>query len=318
MINAVVTRSKEKRLSLEREEEASDGGLHESQGTLTEFISLSEEREADILEIPAFDGGGEMSLVAVKSAEFMDEQRKCPDLQPLWDKAQGGVEKEFKIITGKLVRVARTRREEEIRQISYRHGFGKWLKVKPSICKFAQEKVLFLGHKIGSKSRSPSDLKIKAIEGFLRPATKTQVRSFLGLVGYYAHYIPNYSAIASLLTDALKGKTKKEKITWDEGREKAFQELKAKLVSQPILFSPDFVKEFILQTVASEVSAGVVLSQRIEGEEHPTDFFSKKISNAEQSYSTVERELAAIVFGLKRLKQYLDVQKIVIETTTTP
>ncbi|GFU92208.1 putative gypsy nogag [Trichonephila clavipes] len=62
-----------------------------------------------------------------------------------------------------------------------------------------KEEVLFLGHRIGSGSRSPSDLKIKAIADFPRPTTKTHVRSFLGLVGYYSHYIPNYSTIASPL-----------------------------------------------------------------------------------------------------------------------
>ncbi|GFW71268.1 retrovirus-related Pol polyprotein from transposon 297 [Trichonephila clavipes] len=124
------------------------------------------------------------------------------------------------------------------------------LKVKPSKCKFAQEEVLFLGHRIGSGSRSPSDLKIKAIADFPRPTTKTHVRSFLCLVGYYSHYIPNYSTIASPLTDALKGKIKKEKITWDEKCGKAFEELKAKLVTQPILFAPDFATDFILQTDA--------------------------------------------------------------------
>ncbi|GFW99778.1 retrovirus-related Pol polyprotein from transposon 297 [Trichonephila clavipes] len=192
------------------------------------------------------------------------------------------------------------------------------LKVKPSKCKFAQEEVLFLGHRIGSGSRSPSDLKIKAIADFPRPTTKTHVRSFLGLVGYYSHYIPNYSTIASPLTGALKGKIKKEKITWDEKCGKAFEELKAKLVTQPILFAPDFATEFILQTDASEVGAGVVLSQRIEGEEHPIVFLSKKFSKAERNYSTVERELAAIIFGLKRLKHYLDGQKFIIETDHNP
>ncbi|GFY42236.1 transposon Tf2-11 polyprotein [Trichonephila inaurata madagascariensis] len=192
------------------------------------------------------------------------------------------------------------------------------LKVKPSKCKFAQEEVLFLGHKIGSWSRSPSDLKIKAIADFPRPTTKTQVRSFLGLVGYYEHYIPNYSAIASPLTGALQGKIKKGKNTWDEECEIAFQELKAKLVSQPILFAPDFAKEFILQTDASEVGAGVVLSQRLEGQEHPVVYLSKIFSNAERNCSTVERELAAIIFGLKRLKHYLDDQKFVIETDHNP
>ncbi|GFW87510.1 retrovirus-related Pol polyprotein from transposon 297 [Trichonephila clavipes] len=192
------------------------------------------------------------------------------------------------------------------------------LKVKPSKCKFAQEEVLFRGHRIGSGSRSPSDLKIKAIADFPRPTTKTHVRSFLGLVGYYSHYIPNYSTIASPLTDALKGKIKKEKITWDEKCGKAFEELKAKLVTQPILFAPDFATEFILQTDASEVGAGVVLSQRIEGEEHPIVFLSKKFSKAERNYSTMERELAAIIFGLKRLKHYLDGQKFIIETDHNP
>ncbi|GFY29319.1 retrovirus-related Pol polyprotein from transposon 297 [Trichonephila clavipes] len=192
------------------------------------------------------------------------------------------------------------------------------LKVKPSKCKFAQEEVLFLGHRIGSGSRSPSDLKIKAIADFPRPTTKTHVRSFLGLVGYYSHYIPNYSTIASPLTDALRGKIKKEKITWDEKCGKAFEELKAKLVTQPILFAPDFATDFILQTDASEVGAGVVLSQIIEGEEHPIVFLSKKFSKAERNYSTVERELAAIIFGLKRLKHYLDGQKFIIETDHNP
>ncbi|GFT52623.1 retrovirus-related Pol polyprotein from transposon 297 [Trichonephila clavipes] len=192
------------------------------------------------------------------------------------------------------------------------------LKVKPSKCKFAQEEVLILGHRISSGSRSPSDLKIKAIADFPRPTTKTQVRSFLGLVGYYSHYIPNYSTIASPLTDALQGKIKKEKITWDEKCGKAFEELKAKLVSQPILFAPDFATDFILQTDAREVGAGVVLSQRIEGEEHPIVFLIKKSSKAERNYSTVERELAAIMFGLKRLKHYLDGQKFIIETDHNP
>ncbi|GFU66236.1 retrovirus-related Pol polyprotein from transposon 297 [Trichonephila clavipes] len=149
------------------------------------------------------------------------------------------------------------------------------LKVKPSKCKFAQEEVLFLGHRIGSGIRSPSDLKIKAIAALPRPTTKTQVRSFLGLVGYYSHYIPNYSTIASPLTDALKEKIKKEKITWDEKCGKAFQELKTKLVSQPKLFAPDFATDFILQTNASEVGAGVVFIAKNRGEEHPIVFLSK-------------------------------------------
>ncbi|GFR00119.1 retrovirus-related Pol polyprotein from transposon 17.6 [Trichonephila clavata] len=230
-----------------------------------------------MLEIPEVDGMKEFCLANVTSSDFRSEQERCPDLQVLWGKARSGVDEEFQLMKGKL-------------------------------------EVLFLGHTVGSGSRSPSDLKIKAIKDFPTPTTKTQVRSFLGIVGYYTHYISNYSEIAPLLTDALKGKCKKEIIVWDERCEKAFEELKGKLVSKPILFAPDFSKDFILQTDASDIRAEVVLSQSINGEEHPILFPSKKFSKAERNYSTVERELAAIIFGLKRLKHYLDGQRFIIET----
>ncbi|GFQ66183.1 transposon Tf2-11 polyprotein [Trichonephila clavata] len=91
-----------------------------------------------------------------------------------------------------------------------------------------------------------------------------------------------------------------------------------KRVSKPILFAPDFSKDFILQTDASDIGAGVVLSQRINGVEHPILYLSKKISKAERNFFTIERELAAIIFGLKRLKHYLDGQRFIIETDHNP
>ncbi|GFW59769.1 retrovirus-related Pol polyprotein from transposon 297 [Trichonephila clavipes] len=93
---------------------------------------------------------------------------------------------------------------------------------------------------------------------------------------------------------------------------------KAKLVTQPILFAPDFATEFILQTDASEVGAGVVLSQRIEGEEHPIVFLSKKFSKAERNYSTVERELAAIIFWSKAIKALFRRAKIYYRNRPQP
>ncbi|GFW93889.1 retrovirus-related Pol polyprotein from transposon 297 [Trichonephila clavipes] len=158
-------------------------------------------------------------------------------------------------------------------------------------------------------------------KGYFQIPLTPRAQRYAAFVTPFGTYIPKkmmFGTIASPLTDALKGKIKKEKITWDEKCGKAFEELKAKLVTQPILFAPDFATDFILQTDASEVGAGVVLSQRIEGEEHPIVFPSKKFSKAERNYSTVERELAAIIFGLKRLKHYLDGQKFIIETDHNP
>jgi hypothetical protein len=192
------------------------------------------------------------------------------------------------------------------------------LTVKPAKCKFAQDHVKFLGHEVGSGRRSPSEVKIKSLQDFVAPTTKTQIRAFLGLVGYYSRYIPNYSVIAAPLTDALKGKVKKEKITWTKECDEAFRKLKSKLMENPVLFAPDYSQEFVLQTDASAHGAGIVLSQRKNGEEHPILYLSKKFSRAERNYSTIERELAAIVYGLKKLNHYLDGQHFVIETDHNP
>lgn len=195
---------------------------------------------------------------------------------------------------------------------------GAKLTVKLAKCKFAQNCVRFLGHEIGSGTRSPSEIKIQAIKDFPRPSTKTNVRAFLGLVGYYAHYIPKYSTIAAPLTDTLKGKVKKEKIVWNEECEKSFIALKEKLISKPILYAPDYSKEFVLQADASDTGVGIVLSQKIGGEEHPILYLSKKFTRAEKNYSTIERELAAIIYGLRKLHHYLDGQRFLIETDHDP
>ncbi|GFT82017.1 integrase_H2C2 domain-containing protein [Trichonephila clavipes] len=73
--------------------------------------------EDDSFIIPAFEGEGGKSLAKVNGVEFKEEQRKCPDLKPLWDKALTGIDKEFRVIRGKLVRVAKTKRREEVRQL---------------------------------------------------------------------------------------------------------------------------------------------------------------------------------------------------------
>ncbi|MCP8719654.1 MAG: reverse transcriptase domain-containing protein, partial [Asgard group archaeon] len=192
------------------------------------------------------------------------------------------------------------------------------LTVKPSKCRFAQDHVKFLGHEVGSGKRSPSEAKIQAIRDFPTPTTKTNIRSYLGTVGYYARYIKDYARIALPLTEALKGKNKKEKVDWTKECDESFNALKDKLVKSPVLYAPNYDKEFIVQTDASLYGAGVVLSQIQDGEEHPILYLSKKFSSAERNYSTVERELAAIIYGLKKLNHYLDGQKFTIQTDHNP
>lgn len=193
------------------------------------------------------------------------------------------------------------------------------LTLKPSKCRFAQDKVQYLGHVVGQGYRKPAQLKVRAVQTFSTPTTKTDVRAFLGLAGYYSRYIPMFSVIAAPLTDALKGKCKKGKIEWTDSCEKAFQLLKEKLSSDPVLFAPDYTQEFVLQTDSSEAGIGIVLAQfDDQGNEHPVLYLSKKFTKAERSYSTTEKECLAIVFAIKRLQCYLDGQKFTVQTDHNP
>ncbi|GFU99146.1 retrovirus-related Pol polyprotein from transposon 297 [Trichonephila clavipes] len=140
------------------------------------------------------------------------------------------------------------------------------LTIKPSKCKFAQQNVKFLGQGF----HTPSEVKVQSVLEFSTPHTKTQIRAFLGLAGYYQKYINLFWVIAAPLTDALKGRAKKGEITWTTECENAFRELKGKLIDKPVLYAPNFEREFVVQTDASNAGMGAVLTQLNEqGEEHP-------------------------------------------------
>ncbi|GFX45769.1 retrovirus-related Pol polyprotein from transposon 17.6 [Trichonephila clavipes] len=135
-----------------------------------------------------------------------------------------------------------------------------------------------------------------------------------GLAGYYQKYINLFSVIAAPLTDALKGIAKKGEITWTTECENAFRELKGKLIDKPVLYAPNFEREFIVQTDAS-----AVLTQLTEqGEEHLILSLSKKFSEVEKRYCTTEEECASIVFAIKRLHYYLDGNSFLVMTDHNP
>ncbi|GBL96367.1 Transposon Ty3-I Gag-Pol polyprotein [Araneus ventricosus] len=112
------------------------------------------------------------------------------------------------------------------------------LTIKPFKCKFAQNRTKYLGHVVGSSVRTPAEVKIKAVLDFPTPTSKTQIRAFLGLAGYYAHYVKNLSVIAAPLTNVLKGKVKRESIIWTKECNQAFEELKRRLTQKPVLYAP--------------------------------------------------------------------------------
>ncbi len=149
------------------------------------------------------------------------------------------------------------------------------LTVKLRKCTFATRDCTYLGYQRGRGGVRPEDNKVHAVAKMSRPQTKKEVRTFLGMTGYYRRFIQNYASIAEPLTDLTK-KSQLEKVHWDERAELAFQRLKKMLVSAPLMKNPDFNRVFILQTDASGVGVGAVLSQG-KKEDHPIAYFSRKL-----------------------------------------
>lgn len=176
------------------------------------------------------------------------------------------------------------------------------LKLQPGKCDFLRKEVSYLGHVITAEGVRPDSEKVKVIENFPRPESAKQLKTFLGMAGYYRRFIPNFSRLAAPLYLLLK---KDVHFTWGNDQEDTFQKLKEKLTAKPILQYPDFSREFILTTDASNEGVGAILSQGQIGKDLPIAYASRRLNQAERNYTTSERELLAIVWGTKHFRPYL-------------
>ena len=149
------------------------------------------------------------------------------------------------------------------------------------------------------------------------PTTKKQVRSFFGLVGFYRKFIPNFSAIATPLSDLTK-KGQANKVKWTDTQQYAFDTLKKLLSSRPILKLPDFEETFILRTDAADDGLGAVLLQQENDIKLPIAYASRKLQPREKSYAVIEKECLAVVWGIQKFHQYLYGREFVLETDHQP
>lgn len=192
------------------------------------------------------------------------------------------------------------------------------LVLRPRKCIIGSSEISFLGHKISEGCLKPKNDTVEKIVKAPKPTTKKQLRSFLGLVGFYRKYIPNFAAIAVPLTDMTR-KGSPNEVLWQEAQEKAFETLKACVASPPILKLPDFSKSFILQTDASNIGIGSVILQNSEdGEKYPVAFASRKLLPRETRYSTIEKECLAIVWSITKFEEYLYGKEFILETDHQP
>jgi hypothetical protein len=142
--------------------------------------------------------------------------------------------------------------------------------VKQSKCSFAKNSIDYLGHVISASGVSTNPSKIQAIYQWPIPKNIKQLRSFLGLAGYYHKFVRNFGVISKPLTELLKKDTL---FSWTSQHDAAFTALQLALVSAPVLALPNFAKPFQLETNASDTSIGVVLLQ----DKHPLAFVSKAL-----------------------------------------
>jgi hypothetical protein len=190
------------------------------------------------------------------------------------------------------------------------------IKIKTSKCEVACQETTFLGYKVGEFGVSLMEDRVEKVRNYPKPTTIKQLRTFIGFANYYRHFIDRYADIIDPLN---KMALNKASFVWTPKSEQAFEELKRKLTSSPILSFPDFSKEFILATDASDVGLGAVLSQIGEdGSEHPIFFASRALDKAERHYSTIERELLAIVWATDKFRYYLYGREFSLYTDHNP
>ena len=170
-----------------------------------------------------------------------------------------------------------------------------------------------MGHTVRELGSSPSPNKTKAIKEFPRPRTLRDLRSFLGLSGYYRQYIPRYAHIAQPLTLLTK---KEEKFRWQEAQEAVFQKLKDAISSDTVLAYPSMLPEheFRLHTDASDIGISAVLTQDLGRGERPISFASRQLNASERKLSVTEKELLAVIFGTKQFRCYLYGRKFTLIT----
>ncbi len=177
--------------------------------------------------------------------------------------------------------------------------------VKAEKCEFHAESVTFLGHIISTRGIKPDPAKIEAVAMWPVPDSHKALHRFLGFANFYRRYIRNFGQIAAPLTALTSTKVV---FRWNPDAQVAFDALKSRFVSAPVLLVPDPESQFIVEVDASDVGVGAVLSQRslCDGKVHPCAFFSRRLSPAERNYDIGNKELLAVRLALGEWRHWLE------------
>ena len=194
--------------------------------------------------------------------------------------------------------------------------------LKPEKCSFEQKEIEFLGIKVNYGQVRMDEHKVKKAQDWPEPKSVTEVRQFLGFTGFYRYFIEGYSNIAQPL---LRLTQKATPWHWEKEQQQAFDELKARMATQPVLRQPDFNKTFFVTTDASAYGVGTILSQEGEFDPsrpksstklHPIAYYSATFTPTEHNYDIHDQELLAIYKAIKHWRAYLIWTKTPFEVQT--
>lgn len=177
------------------------------------------------------------------------------------------------------------------------------LRINRDKCEFGCRELRYLGFIVDGEGMRTDPDKTSCIQEYPTPRTVKSLRRFLGICSWYRRFVPDLATLSEPLNALLK---KKRKWGWGDAQEKAFQALKEKLTSAPLLARPQFDYPFVLQTDASSTGVGAVLGQVIDSKEQVIAYASRTLTSAERKYSVTERECLAVVWAVQKFRPYIE------------
>ena len=185
---------------------------------------------------------------------------------------------------------------------------------------FCMAEVEFFGAKVGRTGIRPAPSKIQAVRELEMPSTVGEVRASLGLAGYLRGFEPDFSSLTAPIADLLRDKAfsskraRKLRVPWGVAQTEAFQAVISALITHPVLAVPDWNLSFALHTDASELAAGVVLTQEVENREAPLGYASHRFTRAEERLSPTDREVLGVLYGIEQFHTYLQHRRFTLVT----
>lgn len=194
------------------------------------------------------------------------------------------------------------------------------LTINVAKCSFGQTKLEFLGYEVSTLGIKPLESKVQAIVEFPKPHTVEQLRRFLGMINFYRPHLPKAAQYQSELSSYFHNAKKKDKsvIEWTDKAEKAFEQCKLELQRAATLTYPVAGKPLAIMADASNNCIGAVLQTQIEGTWCPLGFYSKKMSETQQKYSTYDRELLAVYMALQHFHIMFEGRELIVYTDHKP